>query len=247
MLNSATGATCDPFEVAGAPVEDRVVVGQADQDRPAVERPPQGLRPWSRRRPRSPRPRSGRAAGWTAGPWRRPASWGSTGASPSITSACPSWNFDSRAIRIAARTASWASSSDSRGCGGRRRRRRPSACSSAWLPARALPVPFWRNSFLPEPATSARPRVLTVPTRRCGQVHQHDVVQQLLVHLAAEVGRVDRFLAHLFAGDVVYGDAEHDVDIPDGPPKASRVQDGGSTRVDLASRLDVPRPVNARL
>ena len=39
------------------------------------------------------------------------------------------------------------------------------------------------------------------PPRR--QVHQHHVVQQLLVDLAAEVGRVDRLLADLLAGGVV--------------------------------------------
>jgi hypothetical protein len=32
-------------------------------------------------------------------------------------------------------------------------------------PVRARPVPFWRQSFLPEPETSARVLVLCVPAR----------------------------------------------------------------------------------
>ena len=40
-----------------------------------------------------------------------------------------------------------------------------------------------------------------------GQVHQHHVVEELLVDLAAEIGRVDRFLADFFAGGVVNGTA----------------------------------------
>ena len=42
------------------------------------------------------------------------------------------------------------------------------------------------------------------------QVHQHHVVQQLLVDRAAEIGRVDRLLADLLAGGVVNGYGQHD-------------------------------------
>ena len=42
-----------------------------------------------------------------------------------------------------------------------------------------------------------------------GLVHQHHVVEQLLVDRAAEIGRVDRFFAHLFAGGVVNGYGQH--------------------------------------
>ena len=94
------------------------------------------------------------------------------GASPSITIAWPSSNLESKAIRMAARTAflgiAVAVVAVPAGEG-------HAATDFRLLvrfePARALPVPFWRNSFLPEPATSARPRVLTVPTRRAALVH----------------------------------------------------------------------------
>ena len=52
----------DSFDVAGARMKDRIVGGQAEQDRAPLEGALAGLRSWSRRRTRRPRPRSGRGA-----------------------------------------------------------------------------------------------------------------------------------------------------------------------------------------
>lgn len=50
--------------------------------------------------------------------------------------------------------------------------------------------------------------VLMHPAGR--QVHQHHVVQQLLVDRTAKIGRVDRLLAHLLAGGIENGNGQHD-------------------------------------
>src|SRR5262249_48992045 len=47
-----------------------------------------------------------------------------------------------------------------------------------------------------------------------GQVHQHNVVKQLLVDLAAELRRVDVDRAHLVALAVVHVERDHDVLLP---------------------------------
>ena len=95
-----------PFDVPGAAVEDRVVAGQADQDRPAVEGAVAGLGLGLADRS------VGLGLG-QVGPADRPQGVGDDlglaasrrGARPSMIRAWPSWNFDRMAIRMAARTA----------------------------------------------------------------------------------------------------------------------------------------------
>ena len=86
--------------------KSRVVRGQADQDRAAVERPLAG-------RGLGLADGLGRLGLGQVGPADRPQDAGdllglggcAVGASPSTTSAWPSWNLESMAMRIAARTA----------------------------------------------------------------------------------------------------------------------------------------------
>ena len=58
---------------------------------------------------------------------------------------------------------------------------------------RARPVPFWRQSFLPEPETSERVLVLCVPARSAGEVGLHRLVDQMLLVRIGEdlVGQLD--------------------------------------------------------
>ena len=60
---------------------------------------------------------------------------------------------------------SWADGIRNRAAWGLWRCRRPCACWCGAVPTRALPVPFWRNSFLVLPATSPRRKVECVPAR----------------------------------------------------------------------------------
>ena len=104
-------------------------------------------------------------------------------------------------------------------------------------PTRALPVPFWRNNFLPEPATSARPRVLTVPTRRAARCISTTSCSSCLLIFAAQISRVDRLLAHLLAGGIVNRYCQHDRQTHQGTgrPGASLVGSRSQSRITPCS------------
>ena len=98
------------------------------------------------------------------------------------------------------------------------------------------------------------------------QVHQHHVVQQLLVDRTAKIGRVDRLLAHLLAGGIENRNGQHDrepikewtagfglqpwprwwsslqlnlVRLADGQVAAGRARDGSSEQEQVVGRVDL--------
>ncbi len=208
----------DPFEVAGAPVEDRVVGGQADQDGPTFERPQQGLR-------------LGLADGLDrlglgqVGPsdgsegLRDDLRLGAGQPQPVDHQRLPVLELrqqghpDCGADRLLGHRVAIVAVAAGEGDASPLPLVRPLAADAGIAGPLLAEELFARTGHIGTAARVDR----ADPT--CSQVHQHDFVQQLLVHRAAEIGRVDRFLAHPFAGDVIYGDAEHGDDIPDGPPE----------------------------
>ena len=199
----------DALDVAGAAVQDRVVGGQAEQDRAAVERPPPGLGLGLA-------DGLGRLGLAQVGPADRPEGLGdllglglARGPGRRATRAWPSWNLDSRAMRIGGPD------------GLLGHRVAVVAVAAGEGDAAALPLvgPLGAGAGVAGPllAEELLARAGDVgpaagvdradPPRR--QVHQHHVVQQLLVDLAAEIGRVDRLLADLLAGGVVDRYGQH--------------------------------------
>ena len=127
------------------------------------------------------------------------------GVRPSSTIAWRSWNFERIAIRMASPDGLLGDTrSGSRGSGGRRRRRRRLALVRPLRPDAGVAGPLLAEELLPRAGDVGPAPGVHGPDPAVGQVHQDDVVQELLVDLAPpkSAGSIVSS-ADLFAGGVV--------------------------------------------
>jgi hypothetical protein len=72
----------------------------------------------------------------------------------------------------------------------------PTQIGDRILPARARPVPFCRQGFLPPPLTKPFDFVAALPVRRLASLHDHGLVQEMGTRLRAKnrfvQGRLNR-------------------------------------------------------